>query len=114
LISCHSGLPAKLKAAFGLKQIEYCQIPGEKQNEHILGSSAVAGQHFPERYEAVLRELSTPHCGKVFLVAAGILGKMYCDQIKIFGGVAIDVGSLADAWVGALTRPGYDKAMALT
>ncbi len=54
--------------------------------------------------------LDRPLNGKLFLVAGGILGKFYCGRIKGSGGVAIDVGSLVDMWMGAETRPGMSQA----
>jgi hypothetical protein len=54
-----------------------------------------------------MQDLSQPLAGELFLVAGGLLGKIYCDRIKRSGGVAIDIGSLIDAWLGAPTRPGF-------
>ncbi len=42
--------------------------------------------------------------GDLVLVGAGIFGKIYCNDIKKQGGVAIDVGSMMDAWAGVKTR----------
>lgn len=36
--------------------------------------------------------------GRLFLVAAGLLGKHYCNKIKLQGGVALDIGSVLDSW----------------
>jgi len=33
-----------------------------------------------------------------------LLGKIYCDRIRELGGIALDIGALADAWVGKNTR----------
>ena len=38
------------------------------------------------------------------LVAAGVLGKVYCARIRAAGGIALDVGSAADHWCGHATR----------
>lgn len=53
-----------------------------------------------------MAELEVPKRGAVFLVAAGLLGKVYCHRIHRLGGIAIDVGSVVDAWMGFGTRPG--------
>jgi hypothetical protein len=42
--------------------------------------------------------------GQAFLIGAGVLGKVYCHRVKELGGVAIDVGSLIDAWAGVESR----------
>ncbi len=108
LISCHSELPARLQAVFGLTDVEFHKLPGEKAMRPALGEEAVSGRHFPEVFEAVMAALDRPLDGKLFLVAGGILGKFYCLRIKASGGVALDVGSLADRWMDARTRPGID------
>lgn len=36
--------------------------------------------------------------GRVFLIAAGLLGKHYCNIIKLQGGIALDIGSVLDSW----------------
>ena len=47
-----------------------------------------------------------PFPGAVFLVGAGALGKIYCQWIKERGGIALDIGSMCDAWaeVGRLRK----------
>jgi GT-D fold-like domain len=62
------------------------------------------GLHVPDRYRAIRSELNFPR-GTVVLVGAGIPGKAYCQWLKEAGCVAIDVGSLFDAWVGKASRP---------
>jgi hypothetical protein len=49
----------------------------------------------------------------LFLVAGGLLGKFYTATIRRHGGIALDVGSLVDAWTGRHTRPGYDDKLKL-
>lgn len=80
----------------------------------MIGEEATAGRHFPDVYEGVIARLSRPHAGRVFLVAGGILGKFYAHVIRRHGGIAVDVGSVADAWVRKPTRPGYDTLEALS
>ncbi|MGC9419496.1 MAG: hypothetical protein ACP5EN_11065, partial [Rhodovulum sp.] len=43
--------------------------------------------------------------GDVWLVGAGIWGKLCCDRIRRQGGIAIDIGSVFDLWVGRMSRP---------
>lgn len=106
VISCHAQAPDALRQAFGFDDVEFHKIPGEKLHAHLLGASAVEGQHFPGRYHEVMTALRRPLEGKLFLVAGGLLGKFYCDQIKRSGGVALDIGSLIDGWMGIDSRPG--------
>jgi len=113
LISCHPGLPARLKDVMGLQDVEFHKLPGEKLFRAHLGEEAVSGVHFPDVFDSVMTALDRPLNGKLFLVAGGILGKFYCGRIRASGGVALDVGSVVDAWVGAATRPGITAERAI-
>lgn len=62
------------------------------------------GAHVPQRYRTIRSELVFP-AGSLVLVGAGIPGKVYCQWLKEAGCVAIDVGSVFDAWVGKASRP---------
>ena len=60
--------------------------------------------HFPNRFEDIQSKIEVAYLGEVFLVAAGFLGKFYCQTIKERGGIALDIGSAADYWLGYQTR----------
>jgi hypothetical protein len=62
------------------------------------------GEHVPDRYRNIRSELDFP-AGTLVLVGAGIPGKVYCQWLKESGCVAVDVGSVFDAWVGRASRP---------
>lgn len=108
LIGCHPELPAFVARTFGIGDVEFCKIPGEKLFADRIGAEAASGVHYPDRFNAIIADLSGRDLsGQLYLVAGGILGKFYCDRIKQQGGVALDIGSLVDSWVGVATRPGY-------
>jgi hypothetical protein len=69
--------------------------------------------HYPDRYLELLEELQVPFRGAVFLVGAGAFGKVYCHKIRSLGGIAIDVGSLLDAWAQLSTRKRIHDLMPL-
>lgn len=80
----------------GLKgqPVQHFLIPGE----HWFRKDA-AGEdaHYPVIYGQCLDWIARtvqPH--QLWLVGAGILGKIYCQAIRAQGGVAIDVGSVID------------------
>lgn len=98
-----------LKRHYGLKDITFHRVPGEKGHQHLLSNDAILGEHWPQRFVEIMEQLTEPLNGRLYLVAAGILGKLYCNQIKCAGGIAIDIGSLADGWMGHRTRPGLKK-----
>lgn len=62
------------------------------------------GAHVPDRYQDIRPELSFPK-GTLVLVGAGIPGKAYCQWAKEAGCIAVDVGSVFDAWIGKPSRP---------
>ncbi|MDF2728771.1 MAG: hypothetical protein K0T01_557 [Acidimicrobiia bacterium] len=62
------------------------------------------GEHVPDRFRNIRSELDFP-AGTLVLVGAGIPGKVYCQWLKESGCVALDVGSIFDAWVGRASRP---------
>jgi hypothetical protein len=100
LVSCHAALPGALQSRFGLEQVFFHRTPGE---------AAITGGVEPEplgvwhgRMKAELEREARP--GVLYLVAAGLQAKIYCDIIKRAGGVALDVGSVADIWMQAPTR----------
>ena len=41
------------------------------------------------------------------MIAAGFVGKLMCDYIKGRGGIAIDLGSIVDHWIGHQTRGNF-------
>jgi hypothetical protein len=113
VISCHSALPDKMKAAFGLSEVELFKIPGEKYTAGMRDQDQMSGEHFPFVFWDIIRRLSVPHNGRVFMIAAGTLAKFYADTIKRHGGIALDLGSLVDGWLNISSRPGYDSSMQL-
>lgn len=44
--------------------------------------------------------MTVPFPGALFLVGAGVFGKIYCHWIKARDGIAIDIGGQFDAWAG--------------
>lgn len=115
LISCHQELTRLLPEAFGIADIEFHHVPGEKGHDHLLPDSATRGEHWPTRFRQIMADLSSRSLhGRLFVVAAGILGKFYCNQIRRAGGVAVDLGSIADGWVGIVSRPGMSADLHLS
>ncbi len=102
VISPHPGLAERLGRFMTIAAWAEYLVPGEGG----LRSARGPARHFPDRYRQLLDELVVPHRGAVFLVAAGLLGKIYCNVIQQRGGIAIDIGSVSDAWMGLQTRAG--------
>jgi hypothetical protein len=81
-------------------------IPGE-HGHHAAGEGPA---HFPFIYEETLAWIARQAApGRLFLVGAGILGKIYCDAIRQRGGVAVDVGSVMDLCGGLIHSRGVAR-----
>jgi len=100
LITCRD-VEELLKRAFNIGKITTYKIPEEVA--HARNKAKVA-RHFPDRFEEIRNSLVVPKPGMLFLIGAGPLGKVYCQWVKERGGIALDVGSMFDAWAGLTTR----------
>jgi hypothetical protein len=109
IISCLPEIVALIRDRADIADIEFYRIPGEQGSRAALGDEITAGQHFPNGFDEVMGRLERPHQGRLFLIAGGVLGKFYAAKVKQFGGVAVDVGSVVDAWAQRMTRPGMDS-----
>lgn len=100
-ITCHSGLAPALQTFLNLKQVRTLAIPPERGR--VKGETHLEGDHYRDYFHRICDELQRDSSPLV-IVAAGFLGKAYCSVARNAGSVAIDIGSLADYWVGANTR----------
>ena len=99
-------LPSRVEKVFDLRVRSY-HIPDMFGR---AGDPAISGEHYPKRFHELRKSLTVDFPGMLFLVGAGICGKVYCQWIKEMGGVAIDVGSVFDSWMGRATRPTVFRA----
>ena len=105
VISPHPGLAGRIGSLVGVRDAFEHIIPGESRlPDNARGRDR--GAHYPSRYIEICGALENPRRGGFYLVAAGLLGKVYCEKVRQGGGIAIDVGAVADAWMGYDTRPG--------
>lgn len=98
IISCRN-LSKNIKDTFKISEVEQYLVRGESK---FPGTHQQP--HFPERFWELKKSLKVPFKGAVFLVGAGVLGKSYCQWIKERGGIAIDIGSICDAWASVPSR----------
>ena len=108
VITCHAELARVLEKRFDIGVAAVHLIPSESKYSKKFDNQVV-GKHYPDYFESLREQLSRIDRGQVFLVAAGMLGKIYCKWIKDAGGIALDVGSTVDFWCGHETR-GLDEA----
>jgi hypothetical protein len=84
-----------------IESIEQHLIPGEQQYESKKNET----RNFPEIIENIRNLIkSKPRKGELLLYGAGFVGKIIGLDFSNCGGVAIDIGSVFDSWVGKNTR----------
>jgi hypothetical protein len=106
LITCHADLAVRLEAAGRAEVRSVITIPPAHSDRDLTGQET-AESHFRDSFARVNAAIDALPPGAVVLVGAGFLGKAYCLRIKQRGGIALDVGSLMDLWMGYLTRPAF-------
>lgn len=103
LVTCRP-IGGAVKNAFGIGDVRTFMIPEQSQFASNRQDLYNERPHFPDAFFGLQGQIQVPFPGAVFLVGAGMLGKLYCDLIKQRGGIAIDVGSVFDAWDGIMSR----------
>ena len=104
VVSCHDLAPC-LGERFGVSVRRWFPIPEGKRFTAMFGRADDANRRdfYPEIFEEIMAAVS-PRPGEIFLVGAGVLGKLICERVRERGGAALDIGSLADYWAGFATR----------
>ncbi|MDF1698481.1 MAG: hypothetical protein P1U56_21700 [Saprospiraceae bacterium] len=105
VISCHSALIPLLKEKHQVTVRSFHHIPSEYKYAQLFDQrDKHETSHYPEIFEQICANITVAYPGEVYLVAAGFLGKIYCNLIKQKGGIALDVGSAVDYWLDYKTR----------
>lgn len=105
IISCHEDIIDVMRERYAVKVDRFYQIPTEYSWSQMFEyDSHRLQRHYPDYFEQLCEKITVNYPGEVFLVAAGFLGKIYCQIIKSKGGIALDVGSIVDQWLGYDTR----------
>lgn len=98
LITCRNSVVKILEDQLGIN-VHLISIPGEYKFATNHES------HYNDCFDNVMSQIANEvNPGDVVLVGAGILGKIYCNQVKRMNGIGIDIGSLFDAIAGEQTR----------
>ncbi len=110
VVSCHPSLPDILRDRFGLNSTKHVLIaPGDSMRE--MEHRALTEDEVPPRsVEHALDTLGDSPNGQLVLVGAGYAGKIIVAEAKRRGGIALDLGSIFDHWLGLHTRSYQDLA----
>ena len=101
LISCRD-VRSEVRRLFGVRQTRWYGVRGEGDKPGVIDTP-----HWPDGFNEIRQTLEVPFPGALFIVGAGVFGKIYCHWIKQRGGIAIDIGSIFDSWaqVGRVGHP---------
>jgi len=110
LVSCHAALPDELMRRFGLPTAKHVITPpGDAMLE--MQQRALADSELPSAsIDRALADLGDWPRGRLVLVGAGYAGKIIIDEARQRGGIALDLGSIFDHWLGLHTRSYQDLA----
>jgi hypothetical protein len=109
IVTCHHELGDALRDRMGARAVDLRPVPRQAK---FAGDPHSNTGHWPRRYRELRQELREIEPGNLWLVAAGMVGKPYCEVIREAGGVAVDIGHAADVWMGRGTRS-YDQSEVL-
>ena len=107
LITCYDELGPLIQARTEASEVRSLLVPMQASIANVHRDI----RHYPEVFHEIMGNIDPPYQGAIYIVAAGILSKPYCTRIKERGGIAIDVGSVADIWMGTASRPGMSPEM---
>ena len=94
LITCRD-IAQEFAVKFGVETVMWIPITVEANS---ASNTQLNYSHYPLRMNELLKHINPIFKGHLFLVGAGILGKIYCRVIKERGGIALDLGSVFDNW----------------
>jgi hypothetical protein len=107
LVSCHEGLADWMGQRFGVKAAGHILLPPDRVTGPFLGAAS-QGQKLPAVLDDAIGRLGDLPRNRLVLVGAGLLGKLLVTEARARGGVALDVGSIFDHWLGLKTRSYLD------
>jgi hypothetical protein len=110
LISCHPGLADIVKQRFGARIAGNIIVPPRHASIPLLRDPPSTSRSLPDVIGEIAESLGELPRNRLVLVGAGYLGKWLVDLAKVRGGVALDLGSIFDHWVGINTRSYLDLA----
>jgi hypothetical protein len=103
-VSCHATLPGAMKALFGTTVAQNIVIPPRHASLKDFGMSGMGPRILPEVLDDIIEELDSDLSGRLVIVGAGYAGKCIIRAAQERGGVALDLGSILDYWLGIATR----------
>jgi hypothetical protein len=104
-VSSHANLPERLVAEFGVVSATNITLRSAHSVRRMVDQHENAFV-LPDQRQNVVDAMDRDLKGRLVIVGGGYAGKWICHQAAQRGAVALDLGSIADYWMGARTR-GY-------
>jgi len=107
LVSCHQGLGDWMEQRFHTKIAGHVLLPPDRVTAPYLAQSG-NGPNLPTVLDEAIAGLGELPRNRLVLVGGGLLGKLLVTEARAHGGIALDVGSIFDHWLGLRTRSYLD------
>lgn len=105
IIACYD-LSSRLQEQFNFSKVNLIRIPGHSK---YTPAHEIYSSHPKETFAEIVSTLKEQAENKIYFIGAGVLGKIYARIIKEHGGIALDLGSVFDNWVGNKKRSSVKK-----
>jgi hypothetical protein len=112
LVSCHPGLADWVSDRFRVDIAGNLILPPDRVSAPLLRQRATENRSLPQILNQVIDRLGDLPRGRLVLVGAGYLGKLLVATARERGGIALDLGSVFDFWLGLRTRTYLDWSVA--
>ncbi|HVU22312.1 MAG TPA: tetratricopeptide repeat protein, partial [Rhizomicrobium sp.] len=103
-VSCHAGLPDAFRKRFDAAISQNIVVPPRHASLASFGMTEMGPKILPEVQDEMIAQLPADLSGRMVIVGAGYAGKLFVQEAKKRGAVALDLGSVLDYWIGASTR----------
>jgi hypothetical protein len=107
-VTCHPDIPDVLQSLFGVSTARNILIPPRSATARLMRKRTPDTRTLPAMIEEAIASMNAAAANKLVVVAAGYLGKWIVDEARARGGVALDLGSMLDYWIGLRTRSYLD------
>lgn len=107
-VSCHPGLADYARQRFGARIATSIVLPPDRVSAPALKVAPTERRRLPDMLDEVALKVAEASRQRLVLVGAGYLGKWLVDVARTRGGVALDLGSVFDYWLGLATRSYLD------
>lgn len=107
-ISCHPGLADVARDRFGVHVAASLVLPPDKVSGPLLAKTGREAASLPEILDSVIERIGDLPRNRLVLIGAGYPGKILVNVARQRGGIALDLGSIFDYWLGLRTRSYLD------